>query len=81
MRNNALRAAATGAMLAVSGLAPPALAATPVDACLLLAPAQLSSAFGIPIGAGSHTTPQYLKTCTWLPSAPRRRSSSSSRWT
>ena len=68
MRNNALRAAAAGSMLALSALAPPARAATPVDACLLLAPAQLSPAFGVPIGAGSHTTPEYLKTCTWIPS-------------
>jgi hypothetical protein len=67
MGNNALRAA-VGAMIAASALAPLALAATPVDACLLLAPAQLSSAFGVAIAAGSHTTPQYLKTCTWPPS-------------
>jgi len=44
-----------------------ASAAPPDDACSLLTQAQVSAAVGVPVGAGSHVTPTYLKTCTWTP--------------
>ena len=39
------------------------------DACLLLTQSQVADAMGIAFGAGSHVTPQFLKTCTWVPTA------------
>ncbi len=47
--------------------APSASAAPPDDACSLLTQAQVSAAVGVSVGAGSHVTPTYLKTCTWTP--------------
>ena len=35
------------------------------DACALLTPAQVSTALGAPVGAGSYVTPTFRKTCTW----------------
>jgi hypothetical protein len=35
------------------------------DACKLLTPAQVSAAIGASVGEGKHTTPTYVKTCTW----------------
>ena len=37
------------------------------DACSLLTQAQVSDALGAAFGAGSHVTPQFVKTCTWTP--------------
>jgi hypothetical protein len=51
--------------------APSASAVPPDDACSLLTPAQVSAVLGVSVGAGSHQTPKYLKTCTWTqPNAP-----------
>jgi hypothetical protein len=47
---------------------PSAGAAPPADACLLLTQTQMSAALAVSMAAGSHTTPEYLKTCTWAPS-------------
>lgn len=48
---------------------PPSATAAPADdACLLLTQAQLAAAFGVSFAPGQHTTPTYLKTCTWIPS-------------
>ena len=44
-----------------------ASAAPPDDACSVLTQAQVSAALGVSVGAGSHVTPTYLKTCTWAP--------------
>jgi hypothetical protein len=55
------------AILFALGSSPPAYAAPLTDACSLLTQTQLSSVLGVPIGAGSHVTPTYLKTCTWAP--------------
>jgi hypothetical protein len=52
-----------GAIAAV----PLASAAPPEDACKLLTQAQVSAVLGVSMGAGSHVTPTYLKTCTWTP--------------
>jgi hypothetical protein len=45
--------------------APSASAAPPDDACSVLTQAQMSSALGVSVGAGTHVTPTFLKTCTW----------------
>lgn len=37
------------------------------DACALLTQAQVSAAVGVQMGAGTHVTPTYVKTCTWSP--------------
>jgi hypothetical protein len=47
--------------------APSAAAAPPTDACPLLTPAEVSAVVGVSVGAGSHITPTYLKSCTWAP--------------
>ncbi len=44
-----------------------AVAAPDTDACLLVTQAQLSAALGVSMDAGKHTTPTYVKTCTWTP--------------
>ena len=38
------------------------------DACQLVTQAQVSAAVGVPVGAGTHVTPTFLKTCTWTAS-------------
>jgi len=48
-------------------LGPAALADT--DACTVLTTAQVSTAIGMPVGAGTHVTPTFVKTCTWNPSS------------
>lgn len=57
-----------GAMLAavviVATAAPPATAAS-ADACSLLTPAQVGTALGASVGAGTYVTPTFKKTCTW----------------
>ena len=45
--------------------APRASAAPPADACALISAAQVSADVGVTVGAGTHVTPTYLKTCTW----------------
>jgi hypothetical protein len=37
----------------------------PDDACSLLTTAQVSTALGAPVGAGTYITPTFKKTCTW----------------
>ena len=44
-----------------------ASAAPPEDSCKLLTQAQMTAALGVPMGAGSHVPPPFLKTCTWSP--------------
>ena len=48
--------------------AAPAANAISDDACQLLTQQQVSAAVGVAVGAGSHVTPTYLKTCTWTAS-------------
>jgi hypothetical protein len=50
--------------IACAPAAPSANAASD-DACKLLTPAQVGAAIGASVGAGKHTTPTYVKTCTW----------------
>ena len=52
-------------LLNCAATAPVAMADT--DACTLVTQAQLSAALGVPMDAGKHTTPTYVKTCTWVP--------------
>jgi hypothetical protein len=47
---------------------PSAGAATTDDACALVTQAQMNAAVGVSMGAGTHVTPTYVKTCTWTPS-------------
>ena len=56
-------------VLFATGLVQSAAAAPGDDACLLLTQDQLKSALGETVAAGTHTTPTYLKTCTWKPSS------------
>lgn len=35
------------------------------DACQLVTQAQVTAAVGVPVGAGTHVTPTFVKTCTW----------------
>ena len=59
-------AAATIAIfLAVAGASPAVGASAPNDACSLLTQDQVSTATGVKVGAGTHVTPTYVKTCTW----------------
>ena len=43
----------------------PAAARADADACKLLTPAEVGAAVGVPVAAGEHVTPTFLKTCTW----------------
>jgi hypothetical protein len=38
------------------------------DACTVLTPAQVGAAVGVPVANGTHVTPTFVKTCTWVPS-------------
>ena len=53
-------------LLIVIVCAPMAFAASD-DACMLLTQAQVSTATGVSVGAGTHVTSTFLKTCTWSP--------------
>ena len=35
------------------------------DACKVLTPAQVGAAVGVPVAAGTHVTPSFVRTCTW----------------
>ena len=57
------------AMLLLATVAVPSLPAAPSDdACQLVTQTQLSDILGVSMAAGQHTTPTYVKTCTWAPS-------------
>lgn len=51
-----------------SAMIPP-LALADTDACTLVTSAQVAAAVGAPVGNGTHVTPNFVKTCTWQPSA------------
>ncbi len=46
----------------------PSAARADTDACTLLTPAQVGAAVGVPVGAGTHVTSTFVRTCTWTPS-------------
>lgn len=54
-----------GAPLLLCALALPGPARAADDACALLTPAEVGSAVGAAVGAGTHVTPTFLRTCTW----------------
>jgi hypothetical protein len=56
-------------VIAATAAAPSAKAASASDACSLLTPAQVSSALGASVGAGTYVTPEFKKTCTWTVTA------------
>jgi hypothetical protein len=45
----------------------PLAAHAETDACTLATPAQISAAIHATVGAGTHVTPTFVKTCTWTP--------------
>lgn len=65
MRSKTSLATLSVAVFTLAFAATPACASPPADACALLTPAQLSSIVGVTMGAGQHTTPTFVKTCTW----------------
>jgi hypothetical protein len=46
----------------------PSAAQSDTDACSLLSAAEVGAAAGVSVGQGTHVTPTYVKTCTWVPS-------------
>ena len=63
-----LGAALAAVFIALATTLASAAAAPPNDACSLVTQAQVSAALGASMGAGSHVTPTFLRTCTWNPS-------------
>lgn len=55
--------------LCLCAAALPSVARAETDACTMLTQAEIGSAIGVQVGAGSHVTPTYVKTCTWTPAA------------
>jgi len=47
----------------------PLAAHADTDACTLVTAAQVSAAIHVAVGAGTHVTPTFVKTCTWMPTA------------
>ena len=60
--------ALSAALFSLCAAVIPSPARADTDACKLLTPAQVGAAVGVPVGAGKHVTPTYVKTCTWTPS-------------
>jgi hypothetical protein len=59
-----------GALLSASAIyaaSVPLTAYADRDACSLLTPAQVSAVIGVPVHAGTHVTPDFVRTCTWTP--------------
>ncbi|MBS0396901.1 MAG: hypothetical protein JSR54_19935, partial [Proteobacteria bacterium] len=54
---------------AILGLLAPLAAHAETDACTLATPAQVGAAVHVSVGAGTHVTPTFVKTCTWTPTA------------
>ncbi|MGH8739074.1 MAG: hypothetical protein ACREU5_09575 [Burkholderiales bacterium] len=51
--------------LLLCAAAMPAAAQAGTDACTVLTPAQVGAAIGVPVAAGTHVTPSFVRTCTW----------------
>jgi hypothetical protein len=66
--NAALTALAVAVLVFTFAAVPWASAAPSDDACALVTQAQVSAAVGVSMGAGTHVTPTFVKTCTWSPS-------------
>jgi hypothetical protein len=45
----------------------PLAAHAETDACTLASAAQISAAINVAVGAGTHVTPTFVRTCTWTP--------------
>ncbi len=45
----------------------PIAARADTDGCTLTTPAEVSAAIHVTVGAGTHVTPTFVKTCTWTP--------------
>ena len=58
-----------GALIGVAGFTVASVAAhaaAPTDACQVLSAAQVSAAVGATVEEGTHVTPTFTKTCTWI---------------
>lgn len=66
-RTRALRSATFLLSLCVATL--PSVARADTDACMVLTTAQVGRAVGVPVAAGTHVTPTFVRTCTWDASA------------
>ena len=64
---NSLGAIIAAIFIVAAVTAPSAAATPPSDACPLLTPAEISGVVGVSVGAGTHITPTYLKSCQWAP--------------
>jgi hypothetical protein len=53
--------------LALCASLAPLAAHADTDACTLITPAQVGAAIHGTVGAGTHVTPTFVKTCTWTP--------------
>jgi hypothetical protein len=51
--------------LCLCAAALPSAAHADTDACTMLTQAEVASAVGVPVAAGAHVTPTYVRTCTW----------------
>ncbi len=60
-----LGALSTASFFLFWAAAMPSTAHADTDACMVLTPAQVGAAVGVPVGAGPHVTPTFVKTCTW----------------
>ena len=69
MRLNLSVCATFGLCLMTVLFARPA-SASPTDACTLLTAKQVAEAAGVAVGAGTHVTKSFSKTCTWTPTSP-----------
>ena len=53
--------------LALCAALAPLVAHAETDACTLVTPADVGAAIHVAVGAGTHVTPTFVKTCTWMP--------------
>ena len=65
MRHSQQLVSLLSAVCLIAAAAPAASAAPAGDACALLTPAEVGAALGVAVGAGSHVTPTFKRTCTW----------------
>lgn len=73
MRATTSLAALSVAVLLFAICSPPSAgAATADDACALVTRAQVTAAVGVPVDAGTHINPAFVKSCTFYPTGGAR---------
>lgn len=60
----------SASLLALCVCLAPLAARAETDACTLITSEQVTASVHVPVGAGSHVTPSFVKTCTWTPTTP-----------